>query len=250
MHPRRVSGGPAQFIGVPMATTRRQHGFTLIEILIVVAIIGILAAIAIPNFLKFQAKAKQAEPNAQLKAIFSAQKTNFPLLHGYWSDINAIGFAPERGNRYVYDLGATAATVLAGMEGPCASLADRSGAGAGYVPPAGTCGVEADVDRHGSSFDAAILRALPAAAPSMFVPNNTNTPLANVGVNGADCPSCDFAASAISNIDNDQAGDSWWISSQIIESPAVPGCGPAMTIALNTAYTTGTPAAVNDDSCQ
>ncbi|HEY3197411.1 MAG TPA: prepilin-type N-terminal cleavage/methylation domain-containing protein [Nitrospirales bacterium] len=54
-----------------------QKGFTLIELMIVVAIIGILAAIAIPNFLTYQAKAKTSEAKTNLNAIRTSEVAFF-----------------------------------------------------------------------------------------------------------------------------------------------------------------------------
>jgi len=67
-----------------------QKGFTLIELMIVVAIIGILAAIAIPNFLTYQLKSRQAEAKTNLQAIKTSEIA-FQAERGCYIGIGVYG---------------------------------------------------------------------------------------------------------------------------------------------------------------
>jgi type IV pilus assembly protein PilA len=61
----------------------KKRGFTLIELMIVVAIIGILAAIAIPNFVRFQLRSKSSEGKTNLAGIRTAEESYFAEYGNY-----------------------------------------------------------------------------------------------------------------------------------------------------------------------
>jgi type IV pilus assembly protein PilA len=57
--------------------SRRQSGFSLVELMIVVSIIGVLSSVAIPNYIRFQLRSKTAEAKINLAAIRTAEEAYF-----------------------------------------------------------------------------------------------------------------------------------------------------------------------------
>lgn len=76
----------------------KSHGFTLIELMIVVAIIAFLSAIAVPKYFQYQAKARQVEVATMLASLHTAQMVYY-AEHGRYSQIlsgaDGIGWKPE-----------------------------------------------------------------------------------------------------------------------------------------------------------
>ena len=77
-------------------TPKNSRGFTLIELMIVIAIIGILAAIAIPNFIKSRDKAKVAQAVAELKKIQTVIM-GLAIDTGMWPGGSTAGIQKSQG---------------------------------------------------------------------------------------------------------------------------------------------------------
>ena len=72
-----------------------KKGFSLIEMMVVVGIIGVLTTIAVPNFMRFTAKAKQTHAKTELSTIYGTEKAFFTEFGVYHPNLIFIGYTPD-----------------------------------------------------------------------------------------------------------------------------------------------------------
>jgi prepilin-type N-terminal cleavage/methylation domain-containing protein len=176
----------------------RRRGFTLIELMVVVAIIGVLSLIAITRFNNVRARAKQTEARATLNALYQVEKSYYAASDTFTADLGKAGFQLQRGNRYAYYL-----------ELPASSMQPRNTAPTG--PLSGMDAVSADtyafstITTQPTEFatDGTVAFSNPSASAL-----SSATAFVNTGTKGG------FVARAYGQIGSNNPGtyDAWFVS--------------------------------------
>ena len=153
-----------------MNVMKNNKGFSLVELMVVVAIIGILAAVAIPQFSKFQARSRQSEAKGYLSGVYTAQKSFQSEWAQFTGDFFDMGFGINRtNNRYDVNIGACAGYVGTGI--PTAPAPAQAATAASAVSGPAAAGVPTAVAATGFVYGAVpAVMAPPTACTNAAVP--------------------------------------------------------------------------------
>src|SRR5688572_23908334 len=83
----------------------KDRGFTLVELLIVVAIIGVLSTIGVPTFRKMVTKAKKSEAKVALGGLYTVESAFYTEYNVYGNHLPKVGFELEGGKNRLYTVG-------------------------------------------------------------------------------------------------------------------------------------------------
>lgn len=165
-----------------LQSQRSRRGFTLIELMISLCIIGMLATIAIPNFLNFRARAMQSEVKANLGAVHRAEIA-YQAEHNTYTDcLEELSWRPSGNPRYIYGF-----------------LSDE-------VPA--PCGVNDSAE---------LAAALPSSGFRTVNMSNLGTPLTDADLPAGSTATGDgFQFGAAGNLDADSTLDQWSLTEKNI----------------------------------
>jgi type IV pilus assembly protein PilA len=111
----------ATISGLRRRLAREESGFTLVELLVVLVIIGILLAVAVPSYLGFKDRAKQGAAQANVRTAVPAVEAYFADTGHYSNMALTTGDAPDTGGLTGIDAGVTVTVVSAGASTYCIS---------------------------------------------------------------------------------------------------------------------------------
>ena len=80
----------------------QRDGFSLIELVIIIAIIGVLVTIAVPRFLNFRGRSAQVEMKTNLAALLHAEQAYLAEYETFTDDLAQINWTPKGTPRYLY----------------------------------------------------------------------------------------------------------------------------------------------------
>ncbi len=100
---------------------KNNAGFTLVELMVVVAIIGILATLAVPQYKKFQAKSRQSEARLSLGGAYTIEQSFAAENSSYTTCLGQAGYNRD-GVRFYYSIGFAAGAMGQKTCGPSGNL--------------------------------------------------------------------------------------------------------------------------------